>query len=306
MGIKTIAVPIAMVGVLGLVAVAVVSERGGSDDEPFAAGSAVLAGEGADVDTVPLSYDGFAALLAERVDERGMVDYRALKAQPERLSAFVSDLAGLDRRRYDAWEKQDKLAFWINAYNALTLKAIIDNYPIKPTFLAKLRYPDNSIRQIKGVWKELEFPVMGRPITLDAIEHEVLRPQFKEPRIHLALVCAAMGCPPLRNEPFEGARLDEQFAAQASDFLGNSSKFRIDREGKVVHLSAIFDWFGSDFEGTYGTAGEFTDHGDAERAVLNYISRALSDEDRSFLRTGRYKIKYLDYDWSLNEQTPAE
>lgn len=143
---------------------------------------------------------------------------------------------------------------------------------------------------------------MGRKTTLDGIEHQTLRKEFNEPRIHMALVLAAMGGPPLRAEPYGGATLDRQLDDQVKRFLGNSPKFRIGRMNNRIYLSLIFDWFGEDFVRAYGTVTKFQGRNGKERAVLNFISRYLSDEDRRYLETARYDIKYLDYDWSLNEQ----
>lgn len=248
------------------------------------------------------SYVDYMAVLQGFVDEDGMVDYKGLKANRGRLDAFVRSIGSVRRDEYEEWSDREQIAFWINAYNGLTLQAIIDNYPIEPSFFASLRFPDNSIRQIPGVWDDIEFRVMGGKMTLEDIEHGTLRKYFNEPRIHMALVCAAMGCPPLLNEPYEADKLDEQFSSRARRFLGNAEKFRIDRRKGEVYLSPIFDWFGKDFLRTYGTDTQFKGHGKAERAVLNYVSQYLEDRDRRHLETADYDVKYLDYDWSLNEQ----
>ena len=248
-------------------------------------------------------YEDYAAVLSAHVDDEGMVHYGGLKQNRARLDAFDRSLAALRPEVYAGWSDQQKIAFWLNAYNALTLKAIIDNYPIKSSFFASLRHPKNSIRQISGVWDEIEFTVMGKAMTLEDIEHETLRKEFDEPRIHVALVCAAMGCPPLLNEPYAADKLDEQFSARTRLFLGDPRKFRIDRRKGDVHLSPIFDWFGKDFVATYGTDAKFRGHGEAERAVLNFVAPFLSDADRRYLEIGDYDIEYLDYDWSLNERT---
>ncbi|MHC4593033.1 MAG: DUF547 domain-containing protein [Planctomycetota bacterium] len=248
------------------------------------------------------SYDDYMAVLKEFVDEDGMVDYKGLKANRGRLDAFVRSLGSVRRDEFEKWSDKERVAFWINAYNGLTLQVIVDNYPIEPSFFASLRFPDNSIRQIPGVWDKIEFRVMGRKMTLEDIEHSTLRKDFNEPRIHMALVCAAMGCPPLLNEPYEADGLDEQLSGRAQRFLKNAKKFRIDRRKNEVFLSPIFDWFGKDFVRTYGTDRQFKGHGKAERAVLNYVSQHLEDRDRRYLETADYDVEYLDYDWSLNEQ----
>jgi hypothetical protein len=139
-------------------------------------------------------------------------------------------------------------------------------------------------------------------MTLEEIEHARLRRNFKEPRIHVALVCAAMGCPSLRNEPYVAGRLDAQLDDQANRFLKDSDKFRIDRGVGRVYLSSIFKWFGDDFAATYGAGARFADHKGSERAVLGFVSGYLSPSDAQYLSEREFGIEYLDYDWALNER----
>jgi Protein of unknown function, DUF547 len=238
-----------------------------------------------------ISFVEYAEVLAKHVSGNGLVDYAGLKANRGKLDAFAKRLAELDPAMYGKWTSNQKIAFWVNAYNALTLVAIIDNYPIQPSKVKSLAFPKNSIRQIPGVWKELQFTVMGEAKTLDQIEHQVLRKQFKEPRIHFALVCAALSCPKLRSEPYSGGRLSNQLNDQARKFLADSKTFRIDLEKKVVYLSAIFDWFGADF----------ANGGKSEDGVISFVLLYLKGEERDFVAARDFKIKYLDYDWTLNE-----
>ncbi|MFH1738026.1 MAG: DUF547 domain-containing protein [bacterium] len=252
--------------------------------------------------TGSLSYENYADTLQTFVDDDGMVNYEGLKASPASLDSFLRTLESVDPATVQQCTDKEKIALWVNAYNGFTLKAIIDHYPIQSRWGASLLYPKNSIRQIKGVWDKLQFVVMGQKTTLDSIEHNILRKDFNEPRIHMALVCAAMSCPPLRNEPFLAERLDGQFEDQVHRFLANSTKFRIDREENRVYLSAIFKWFGEDFVKTYGTGENFSGQGNTERAVLHFIADRVNEQDREYLETGEYSVKYLDYDWSLNEQ----
>lgn len=256
----------------------------------------------ASADSGAFSYERYAVALVSYVNDRGMVNYRGLKANSGDLDAFAASLSLVNPAEFDSWSDQQKIAFWINAYNALTLEAIIRNYPIESSLVRSIVYPKNSIRQIPGVWDNLRFVVAGREITLNEIEHGALRSRFNEPRIHVALVCAAMSCPPLRNEPYAPENLDRQLDDQARTFLHSLRDLRIDRGEARVYLSPIFKWFGEDFIKTYGTSDKFGGKSDAERAVLNFISRYVSEADRDFLLHARYKIEYLDYDWSLNEQ----
>lgn len=273
----------------------------------FILGSAVLLRAQPETNNAaPLSYADYAQVLASHVDNKGLVNYKDLMAHPELLNRFVGQIATLKPPVYYAWPEKEKIAFWINVYNALTLKSIIDNYPIKTSggLISSLRFPKNSIRQIPGVWDKATHTVMDKPMTLDGIEHQVLRKQFKEPRIHMALVCAAKGCPPLRNEPYTGARLDAQLDDQAKIFFANPEKFRIDRNAKKVYLSMIFKWFGADFKEAYPT-GDFQKQEAGVRPVLQFASQHLSPQDADYLKSGDYKISYLNYDWALNEQTDA-
>jgi len=246
----------------------------------------------------------YAAELKTYVDDEGMVYYAGLKKDHARLDKYLRALAGVGGKEFDAWSKSDRIAFLVNAYNALTLKAIEGNYPIKSSFFASLTYPSNSIRQISGVWDKLQFTVAGKKITLEEIEHKTLRAKYNEPRIHMALVCAAMSCPPLRNEPYEGAKLDAQLDDQTRKFLATRSKFRIDQSEDEVHLSSIFEWFGKDFVKNYAPKGGFAGS-DEEKAVLHFVSKYVSPADAAYLRAGKYSVEYLKYDWSLNERKSA-
>lgn len=248
------------------------------------------------------NYDSYASVLKQYVDDTGMVDYKGLKAKQEKLQAFLASMGKLDRKSFDKWTEREKIAFWLNVYNALTLKAIVDNYPIKSSFFRSRVWPKNSIRQIPGVWNKLRFKVMGKNHTLEHVEHKILRKEFDEPRIHVAMVCAAMGCPPLRNEPFLGEKLIEQLDDQTRRFLANPKKFKIDREKNLLHISPIFDWFSADFVKKYAPKEKIGKHGNKASAVLNFVAAYLPESERGYLLGGKFKIKYLKYDWSLNEQ----
>lgn len=255
-------------------------------------------------DTQPVfSTADYADVLDRYVDDRGLVDYAGLKAHPERLEAFVDELGSITRATYDRWSDDAKIAFWLNAYNALTLELIVHHYPIKPLEREDPEYPPNSIRHIPGAWTEVTFPVMGEPMTLDHIEHGILREKFEEPRIHMALVCAAVSCPPLRRSPYRADSLSDQLDDQARRFLARPGNFRIDRDRDVVWLSSIFDWFAADFVGKYGES-EVGRLDEARDTAVDFISRYVGPADRAYLETGDYEVEYTEYDWTLNERTP--
>jgi len=247
-------------------------------------------------------YESYGYILEKYVDMDGMVNYSALKADRANLDEFTKHIAEVDEKDFARWSDNEKIAFWINAYNALTLKVIIDNYPIKPSFFASLLYPVNSIRQIPGVWDKIRFPVIGNMMTLEDMEHRRLRPNFNEPRIHFALVCASRGCSPLRNRYYSADNLDSQLDGQVDKFLANKNKFRIDEADETIYLSPIFKWFAEDFEKSFGGNRIFEKYGKRDSALVNFITRYISEKQALLLKNNRYDIDYLDYDWSLNEQ----
>ncbi len=242
----------------------------------------------------------YARALAQ-VDAEGWVDYDALAADPSALEAHYAAMAALDPAELESWSNERQIAFWIDAYNALTLLVVANNYPIERTALTGVAFPE-GIRWIAGVWDKITFSVAGQELPLEDIEHKMLRARFDEPRIHMALVCAARSCPHLRLEPYSGERLDEQLDDQARRFLADPERgLLIDPEEDVVHLSAIFKWFGADFEKSHTPQAGYEGHSDAQRAVLHFIAGYLEPEEAAYLRSGAYEIEYLSYDWSLNE-----
>lgn len=250
------------------------------------AATAQVATDGATLDYAP-----YAEVLSTYVDDQGFVDYEGLQADRQGLDEFNAAIANVTPETYASWSEPDQIAYWMNAYNSLTLKAIIDQTPLKA-----------SIKDIVGVWRINKHDILSTSKTLNQIEHDTLRAQFNEPRLHAALVCAAVSCPPLRNEPFTGEQLDEQLDDQSSQFIANpATGVNIDKDNGVVYLSSIFQWYEKDWIPTDGTDSGFTGS-EAQRAVLNFISRYVSPEDQAYLSEGNYEIKYLDYDWSLNQQ----
>lgn len=237
----------------------------------------------------------------KKVMKKGLVNYQALKNDPKKLEIYLTALSQTSESDFQKWSENQQLAFWINAYNALTLKAIITHYPIKAKGFKSFIYPKNSIRQIRGVWDKLSFSVLGKKLTLYHIEHEIIRKEFNEPRIHMALVCAALSCPELRDEAYVGDRLIKQLDDQAQTFLSKPDKFKIDRELGVLYISTIFDWFGKDFVKTYGGNTIYNFLKEEEAAVLNFIYNYLPVDDKSAFTGIQFQIKHLKYDWTLNE-----
>lgn len=238
-------------------------------------------------------------VLDAKVNYQGFIDSRA------EFEAFLSSLGSVDQADFDTWTKEQKLSFWINAYNAFTIKAIIDNYPITRSFsLIGIFYaPSNSILQIKGVWDKLQFRAVGKMVTLEEIEHEILRKEFNEPRIHMAIVCASISCPDLRNKAYMSEKLEEQLRDASINFVNNPYKgVSIDQQDGKVKFSKIFKWFGEDFIQNYGNEKLISNYSLKENAVLNFTAEYIqSDETREYLMNNKLKIGYLGYDWHLSD-----
>lgn len=234
-----------------------------------------------------MSHELFTEVLRRYVEE-GSVDYKNL-CQDQRLPAYIQQLASTDPGKLTGREHQ--LAFWINAYNAYTLKIICDNYPLKS--INELHTGGLLLGSALGrtVWHKKLVTINGELTSLDAIEHKILRPQFNEPRIHFAIVCAAKGCPPLRAEAYEAYKIDNQLDDQGKIFMAQQEKNKFDLDKKVANISPIFSWFKKDF-------------GSRPEKVLEFLVPFLDEGAAQSIRADpkEWRIRYTNYDWSLNEQ----
>ena len=245
----------------------------------------------------------FNQLLNENVHDAS-VDYTGF-INSEKFDNYLQSLNNIPGDEFETWTEKQKLAFWINAYNAFTVKAIIDHYPIERsfTFIGIFYAPKNSILQIPGVWKKLKFGAVGREVTLDHIEHGILRKEFNEPRIHSAINCASISCPDLRNEAYTAEKLEFQLSDASVKFVNNPAKgVSIDREKGKVKVSKIFKWFGDDFYKDYNREN-FMLMSSKKNGTLGFIADYIAEEEKDFILNGDYKLSYLSYDWGLNEKT---
>lgn len=249
-------------------------------------------------------------ILNKFVNKKGMVDYRTLKLKRQELESLLNEFATLDPNEYKRWSKEDKIAFWINAYNIQLLNIIVQNYPIKLSGLDTLRFwwPPTSIRYIDkdigGIARQ-KFIIMDEEFTLSEIDRRFFRKEFDEPRIFFAISHASLSSPPLRNEPYYGHKLYEQLDDQTKKFLASPLAFKIDRKDKKAYLSAILQssWYGKQFTNKYSTDKKFKDQQPDTQAVLNFITNYISSRDVSFLELENYTVKYINYDWRLNDSS---
>jgi len=233
-------------------------------------GGVLAAAGGARAEAV--DYGTYAELLQAHVRD-GVVDYAGFKADEARLDDY---LARNGRVNPESLSREDRFAYYINAYNAWTIKLILTGYP--------------GVKSIKDLgsllqspWKKPFVKIDGRTLTLDEIEHSILRPQFKDARVHFAIVCASKGCPPLIAQPYRGAVLDDQLNRVTTAFLNRPGNYRL--AGDRFEVSSIFKWFGEDFGN-----------------LIDFYIRYAQGDLKQALQAGRDRIRvgYLDYDWSLN------
>jgi hypothetical protein len=234
------------------------------------------------------AHTAWAELLRRHV-RPPLVDYAALKEDRGMLDRAVAAFASPESAGEPQWSREQRMAFWINAYNAFTLKAIVDHYPIR----------SHSIRRIDGVWTALRWEAAGRSVTLDEIEHRILRPVFGDARIHFAVNCASISCPPLAAQPYRAETLDAQLDGAARDFLASSEGLR--REGDTLRVSSLFEWYGGDFVERFAPLVP-SDRDPQERAILGVIAVYGPPAAAEMARTGRPAIEFLDWDWSLNDR----
>ena len=240
-------------------------------------------------------YTQYAQLLREHV-RPPRVDYATLKAGRAALDAAVAIFAEPSEADEARWTREQRLAFWINAYNAFTLRAIVDHYPIRSALLTL--QPRNSIRQIDGVWTTLTWQAAGRTLTLDDIEHRIIRPEFNEARVHFAINCASVGCPALAAAPYRAATLDAQLDEAARRYLASPQGLRT--EPDLLRVSQILHWYGEDFVARF--APESLKAPDRiARAVRGVVARFGPPAAADLARKGSVRVKFLDYDWSLND-----
>ena len=219
-------------------------------------------------------------------NKQSRVDYAGLKADRSELKKVLDGLSAVPKPEFDAWSKPQQMAFLINAYNAYTVELILTKYP-------DLKSIKDLGSFVQSPWKKKFFKLLGEERTLDWIEHEQLRPNYADPRVHTAVNCASIGCPALRNEAFTAARLDAQLDDGMLRFMGDRTRNRV--KGGSLEVSAIFKWFKGDFEQGHKGFNKVED-------VFAKYAAQLSDDsgEQRQLRTRSLPVNFLDYDWSLN------
>ena len=241
-------------------------------------------------------HKAWSALLAKHVvvtrdGQASQVRYARMAAERAALKSYLDTLAGVTGREFQSWSKPQQLAFLINAYNAHMIELVLERYPdIKSVW--------DFGRVFNNPFRKRFFKLFGRDCSLDMIEHETIRAKgvYDDPRIHFAVNCASIGCPMLREEAYVGARLDAQLEEQTRRFLSDRSRNRYDPGADALEVSEVFKWYRDDFEAGY--KGIRT----REQFFAKYAALlADSPEQLRFIREQKAEIRYLDYDWALND-----
>ena len=217
---------------------------------------------------------GIYATLLEKYVKQGQVDYRGFKTDEAKLDQYLKVLEKTDSK---SLSRNERFAFYTNAYNAWTIKLILSGYP-------GVKSIKNLGSIFKSPWEKKICRIDGDIISLDNIEHKILRPRFKDPRVHFAINCAALSCPPLISEPYRGNTLDRQLDDAARAFINNPQRNYL--KDNTLYVSKIFKWFAKDFN--HDVIGFF----------LKYAKQDVKKELKA--KRDKIKIKYLNYDWSLN------
>jgi hypothetical protein len=201
---------------------------------------------------------------------------------------------------YNAWSKPQQIAFWVNTYNAVILQTVINHYPIRARSAS---YPAVSIRQIPG-YEQAPFRAAGRGVTLEQIEKTIL-PEFKDPRLQLALGRGAIGSGRLRSEAYTGASIAGQLDDIQKEFVSEQTMLRIDRTSGQMSLTPILSWHQAEFIAAYdkGAEGPLADRSPIERAAVAFVSPNLLPLEKELVQKNQFKVTYHPFDWRLNDLT---
>ena len=238
----------------------------------------------------PFDHSTWDQFLKRFVNEDGEVDYRGVKQEPELLEQYLHRLASMDPADFPEWPREEKIAVFLNAYHAAIVSVICRHYPV------------SSIQAIAGVWDVDTVRLADTPFSLNNIRIRELMGKYHDEKMHAALACGARGCPKLSRDAFTGPRVEGQLFLAARSFVNDMKFTRIVPGEKRIGLSRIYKWYAADFRLDFGVFENDKSLSDEEYAVLSFIAHYLEDAKKiEYLEEGGYKIKYLPFDWSLNE-----
>lgn len=247
------------------------------------------------VGAAPFNHSTWDKVLKEHVilinnGNASQVDYDKLRKNSSELKSYLDSVSRVSQSDFNTWPESERLAFLINTYNAFTIDLILTKYP-----------DINSIKDLGGFfsspWKKKFIPLFGKTAYLDFIEHEIIRKEFKESRVHFAVNCASIGCPMLAPEAFQASTIDAQLEKGLKAFLSDATRNTYDKKSGFLEVSKIFDWYKEDFEKGYQGFRSIND-------VMAKYAELLTDDKnaQTEIKNKKVKIKFLEYDWKLNKK----
>jgi len=244
----------------------------------------------------PFDHSLWDRFLKRYVNEEGAVDYQGVLEEPELMDQYREQVNTISLDDFPRnWPREELLALWLNVYHLGVIQAVRENYPVK------------SIQSIPGVWDIQVVAVAGKSYSLNDIRRHQLILSFRDEKIHAALACGARSCPALSREAFTGSRVEGQLYVAARRFVNDAQRNRITPGKKKIQLSRIFKWYAPDFKLDFGSHRHENWKSPEEFAVLSFVAHYLDDSLKiDFLEEGQYKVKYLKFDWDLNEWAPGQ
>ncbi len=237
-------------------------------------------------------------ILKKNVNSFGDVDYEVIQKSPQSLRYYLQSLMAVPSLERDSWGREEQLAFWLNAYHAILIDLVIENYPIK------------SVSNVAGFWDLAIFRTNGEDdesYSLNDIREKKLLGIYRDEKIHLALSQGANSGPLFPREAFTASKVEGQLFNLTRKFVNDAREVEIDISSKRVKLSKIFKWYGQDFKLDFGTPEPIGNFSSTETAILRFLAYYLEDDAKiEFVQNGRYKIRYLDFDYSLNDNSVSK
>lgn len=244
----------------------------------------------ADAPTKPVDHGKWDAFLKKYVNERGEINFAAAKKDPALLNEYLDQIAQIKNSHFPEWPREETMAFWINAYHAGAIALVLKNYPVK------------SVNDIPNFWELKFLQLQENAYSLNDIRNEELTTNFHDEKTHFALSCLGKSCPQLSRDAYVGPKLEGQLFVAVRKFVNDPEKSRIEPLKKKVELSKFYKWYGADFTFNFGKPENDRNLPREEFAALSFIAYYLEDAAKiAFLEDGRYKIKYLPFDWSLSD-----
>lgn len=238
----------------------------------------------------PFDHSLFDQFLKKYVNEAGDVDYAAAKKDPSLLDEYLKVVANIDTKDFANWPREEMIAIGINAYHASLIRKVLDHYPV------------TSVQKIPGFWQMDTVTLSKKHYGLNGLRQQFLMLNYRDVKVHMALSYGAKGGPRLSRDAYTGTTIDAQLFLAAKKFMNDETKNSITPGKKKIYLSKLFEWHNNDFKLDFASFENEKNVSQSDYAILSFAANYLEDPAKiSYLEDGRYKIKYLNFDWTLND-----